>query len=573
MKKNNQKYKPQQNKKTITISKKRNTSLLPIIIAFCLPVLLYIQTINFKFTHFDDDVIIINNAAFLGNIGNAQQAFHTDAFMKKTGTFYRPLQTLSYMTDMQLSGGNNPWMYHLTNILLLGFISCSLFLLLRRFSIPPKLALLGALIYCAHPLFVSSVAWLPARGDLLLTLFSVLSFLFFIEFLEKKKNIYLFLNWAAFTIALFCKETAAILPLLFIIYFFTFSAKNHFEKKYLFIILLYAVSGIFWFCLRFNAIGNYTNPNNAPVLLALQLNLRTIPEALSKFFLPIFFAPVPIFSVLKTLAGLVIIALIIFLFFKNEERSRKEKIFCFSWFLILMFPPMLFKGPLDYFDHRFFLPLIGILLFILFLIPAKWLKNGDVKRVWVLVVIFVLLSSFTFIKSQTYSAPMTFYNSAISHNSDSAPLYNNRGYLKYTKNDFPEAIKDYDIAISINEKYADAYYNKGIAEYCLNNYKGAIENYKKAVSIRPKYAKVYNDMGIALGSIGDLREAIISFDKAIEIDPKFPDTYFNRALAKYYSKDYAGSIEDCEKYLILETNNEKALKLKTAAMKELQKIK
>jgi tetratricopeptide (TPR) repeat protein len=152
-------------------------------------------------------------------------------------------------------------------------------------------------------------------------------------------------------------------------------------------------------------------------------------------------------------------------------------------------------------------------------------------------------------------------------------LYNNRGYLKYTKNDFPEAIKDYDIAISINEKYADAYYNKGIAEYCLNNYKGAIENYKKAVSIRPKYAKVYNDMGIALGSIGDLREAIISFDKAIEIDPKFPDTYFNRALAKYYSKDYAGSIEDCEKYLILETNNEKALKLKTAAMKELQKIK
>lgn len=238
-----------------------------------------------------------------------------------------------------------------------------------------------------------------------------------------------------------------------------------------------------------------------------------------------------------------------------------------------MFPPMLFKGPLDYFDHRFFLPLIGLLLFILFIIPAKWLKNGGMKQSWILVVVIVLLSSFTFIKSQAYSDPMTFYNSAISHNSDSAPLYNNRGYLKYTKNDFKEAIKDYDIAISINEKYADAYYNKGIAEYCLNNYKDAIDNYKKAVSIRPKYAKVYNDMGIALGSTGNLKEAIISFNKAIEIDPKFPDTYFNRALAKYYSKNFTGTIEDCEKYLMLEPNNEKALKLKAASEQELQKTK
>ena len=141
-------------------------------------------------------------------------------------------------------------MYHLSNILLLGLISCLLFLLLKRFLIPPKLALLSTLIYCAHPLFVSSIAWIPARGDLLLTFFSLLSFLFFIEFLQKEKIIYLFLNWVAFTIALFCKETAAFLPFLFIIYFFTFHTEKRFEKKYLFMIILYAVSGIFWFWLR-----------------------------------------------------------------------------------------------------------------------------------------------------------------------------------------------------------------------------------------------------------------------------------------------------------------------------------
>jgi hypothetical protein len=165
---------------TSGISKKRSVSILLLLIAFCIPVLLYLQTINFGFTYFDDDSIIINNYAFLSHFGNCHKAFLTDAFITKTSSFYRPMQTLSYMTDMLLSGGNNAWMFHLSNTLLLGLISCLLFILFRRFLIPPVLALFAVLIYCTHPLFVSSVAWIPARGDLLLLFFSLLSFLFFI---------------------------------------------------------------------------------------------------------------------------------------------------------------------------------------------------------------------------------------------------------------------------------------------------------------------------------------------------------------------------------------------------------
>ena len=228
--------------------------------------------------------IISKNITFLSDFGNAHQAFLTDQFIDKSSSFYRPMGTLSYMVDIQLSGGNNTWMYHLSNILLLGAIACSLFLLLKRFLIPPKLALLSTLIYCAHPLFVSTIAFIPNRGELLLAFFSLLSFLFFIEFLQKRKIIYLFLNWAAFTIALFCKETAAFLPFLFIIYYFTFHSEKRFEKKYLFIIVLYAVSGFFWFWLRSKAIGGIQIRNDVFGLTALLLNLRIIPEIFSKVF-------------------------------------------------------------------------------------------------------------------------------------------------------------------------------------------------------------------------------------------------------------------------------------------------
>ena len=242
--------------------KNKKDTILPIVIVFCLPVLIYLQTLSFSFIYFDDNEIITNNITFLSDFRNAPQVFLTDAFLVKSSHFYRPLQTLSYMADIGLLGGNNTWMYHLSNILLLGFIACLLFLLLRKFLIPLRLAILSTLVYCAHPLFISSVAWIPARGDLLLSFFSLLSFLFFIEFLQKRKIIYLFLNWLTFTIALFCKETAAFLPFLFIIYYFTFSSEKRFEKKYLFNIVLYTISGIFWFWLRSMAIKSISIQND-----------------------------------------------------------------------------------------------------------------------------------------------------------------------------------------------------------------------------------------------------------------------------------------------------------------------
>ena len=326
MGKNNQKPQRLQGNNKIKANKaaipeKKKVSRTFIIIAFCLPVLLYLQTIKFEFTHFDDDLIISNNITFLSDFGNIHKAFITDAFLNNTSSFYRPVQTLSYMVDMQLSGGNpstGGWMYHLSNIFLLGLIACSLFLLLKKFLIPQRLALLSTLIYFAHPLFVSTIAFIPTRGELLLTLFSLLSFLFLIEFLQKKKIGYLLIHWVAFAIALFCKETAALLPFLFIIYFFTFHSEKPFEKKYLFIILFYACFGIFWFWLRSKAIENYSNPNDVFGLSQFFSNLRTIPESLTKFFMLFNIAPIPGFSTLNTFAGLCIVIIIIIIFFKYK---------------------------------------------------------------------------------------------------------------------------------------------------------------------------------------------------------------------------------------------------------------
>jgi tetratricopeptide (TPR) repeat protein len=527
--------------KTPDRSRSGREMILSLIIVFCLPVLLYLQTSKFGLIDFDDDGLITKNLTFLSDFDNAPRVFMTDAFADKSSRFYRPLQTLSYMVDIQLSGKNDTWMFHLTNILLLGLIACILFLLLRKFLIPFRLALLSTLVYCAHPLFVSNVAWIPARGDLQLMLFSLLSFLFFIEFLQKKKLIFLFLNWLAFTIALFCKETAAVLPILFIIYYFTFTVEKRYEKKYLLIVALYTAAGVFWFWLRSKAIGDFSTQNeivgalsnNGEVgVIPFLLNLQTIPESLANFFIPFDIDALPNFSLYKTILGLGIIFLIGLMFFKNKERPMKEKLFSLFWFLILLLPTMFFKPSfIDYLHHRFFLPMVGVMLFVLFILPSKWIIKGNIKNSWILIGVFLALSSFTFVKSRSYSDPMTFYNSAISQNSNSDFAHIHRGYLYNTQGRYDKAMDDFTKTIQINPGYAEAYNNRGIIYGSQGEYDKAINDYTKAIELKPAIAEAYNNRGLAYGYLGMYEKAIADYLKVIEINPDIAEAHNNLGMA------------------------------------------
>jgi tetratricopeptide (TPR) repeat protein len=550
----------------LTFLKNKKDTILPVIIVFSLPVFIYLQTLSFGFSGFDDTEIITNKITFLSDLRNVPQAFLTDAFLVKSShfyrgdIFYRPAQTLSYMADIRLSGGNNTWMYHLTNILLLGLIACLLFLLFRMFSIPLKLALLSTLVYCVHPLFISSIAWIPARGDLLLLFFSLLSFLFFIEHLQKKKVIYLFLHWIAFTIALFCKETAAFLPFLFMIYYFSFSFEKYSdsyrnEKKYLLNIVLYAISGIFWFWLRSMATGNFSNRNDIG-LIPFVSNLQTIPESLANLFLPFDIALTPSFSLFKTLTGLGIIIMIVVLFFINKERSRKEKAFCLSWFLLLLLPTMLYKNEsYNYLTHRFFLPLIGILLFILFVLPKKWFERENSKVSWVIIAVFVILSSITFVKARSYSDPITFYNTAISQNPDKALMYNNIGFVKVDLGDFQEAIDDFTKAIELKPNFAMAYNNRGLAYSAIGDLERAIKEYDKAIELNSNFLLAYLNRGNAYRNKGDLAEAVKDYDKAIELNPNDPNAYNNRGNVYYNEGNHEIAIKYYNKAIELDPND------------------
>lgn len=93
--------------------------LKPLPIIMVVGLLLYIQTLFYKFTNLDDVYLIINNQHFLSNILNIFKSFTTDVFYLSNGTafYYRPILTISLMLDYQV-GGVTPLIYHFTNIIL-----------------------------------------------------------------------------------------------------------------------------------------------------------------------------------------------------------------------------------------------------------------------------------------------------------------------------------------------------------------------------------------------------------------------------------------------------------------------
>jgi len=610
-------------------SSKKNIELFYPFFIFLFSFLLYSQTINFKYTMFDDDSLLMANKEFFTNDGSLLKIFTTDAYMRSDMSFYRPLQNLSFLMDVKLSGGMNTWMFHFSNILVFCFIAFSLYFLLLKFKIAPLYAWLGALFYAAHPLFASSVAWLPARGDLLLTLFSIICFIFWIRFLNHKKYSALFITWLCFSLALFTKETAVFLPVLFLLYSLFFTSKPKIDFKMVLLGILMICTTVAWYFLRAVSIAD---SDTSITFFGFLRNFLAIPASLALFAVPYDFSTVPVITLTKIILGSAFLVLLFLLVAKKTTHSLGKKFFFLLWFLLFQLPTFFSKFiETDYLEHRFLLPLIGILIFLLIHIQ----EINKVKFSLFSGLIIIIFSVVSVFKAQVFANPIAFadaaiynkkkpethhflkgniaqisekfdmalkeYNAALKYNPDHTRSLNNRGIIKQTKGDFEGALVDFNRAIELGFKDYNILRNRGIVKMNLEDFSGAIEDFSLALEFELHddiyyhrgnaylfleddenaladfnryYTKEHIDpdfftkLGIDFGKKGKIERSIHCFTKAIELDSTYTFAYFNRAFAKYSKADFAGALVDCEKVLAIDPLYQKALILKEQCRKK-----
>ncbi len=142
----------------------------------------------------------------------------------------RPLVSLWYFIDHAI-WGPAPFGYHVTSVLLHMLNVALLFLFTRGVAIDrlrdegmarERRAVLAAgvaaTLFAVHPMMTEAVGYISGRSDLLSGTFMLLSFVTVRQWLNTDRSLWLMVALAAFFLALSAKETAIVLPVLFLYY-------------------------------------------------------------------------------------------------------------------------------------------------------------------------------------------------------------------------------------------------------------------------------------------------------------------------------------------------------------------
>lgn len=194
---------------------------LPFLTA-ALAFLAFLPALEAQFVNWDDEVTFLTNPAYRG-LGPAELRWmFTTTFLGHWSPLTWVTWSFNYVT-----GGLDPWGYHLGNLLLHSANVALLWLVARRLlatgsgapitsSAIASGATIAALVWGLHPLRAEAVAWASARRDVLCGLFYLLAVLAYLRGVARGAGIerrWWGLSVGAFAAALSSKAIAMTLPL------------------------------------------------------------------------------------------------------------------------------------------------------------------------------------------------------------------------------------------------------------------------------------------------------------------------------------------------------------------------
>ncbi|MDX9790924.1 MAG: glycosyltransferase family 39 protein [Candidatus Kapabacteria bacterium] len=567
--------------KTKSVSDKgKSNDLFYYLILASLSVLLYIRIPGFQFTGFDDSTIILDNLDLLGSFSNFVDVVLNDAFFQGGSQhFFRPLQNLTFMFDTVISDGN-PSFYHFTNMILHMAAVLLLFKLLRNFGISNISSLFSAALYALSPVMNHAVAWVPGRGDVLMSIFTLVFFISLDDYIKKEKFKYFYINITGLILALLSKESALLLPSIALIYILIRNRKAViFQKEGLIFSVSYIVISLAYLLFRNTIITTELSNTNFGISEYIS-NLYFLPEIFGKFLIPVNLSTLPIYSLISTIIGILTSMLFIYLYI-NSKADKSYLYFGIIWFVLLSSPGMFYTHEFgnfayNYLEHRAYLPLIGIIVPISVLLN-QYIRNNTFKPI--IVLYLIILGIISVINTGNYENRFKFYDKAIKDNPESAAMaYLNRGIFYANTGDNKSAVDDFEKAKEIFPEYASAYSNLGLAisnkgvnqEYsirCLDkaiqldssnqlyyfnrgtihgkfgNPEKAIADYKTAISIKSDFRNAYRNLIYELNRIGNFEEIVKEANTAIKNIPDYNEAYLELGVAKYYLQDTIGACE------------------------------
>ena len=544
---------------------KRREKILSIIILSLLLIAAYIPTFSGEFI-LDDRPFVKDNQYIRKFHSLSSYLSQEDGIIDYCGDYhsgyYRPLVNFFYTVDLKIWGVKASG-FRTTNLILHILTSLMLYKTISIFFNSRLVPFLVALLFGLHPVNTESVAWITSRNNILVTLFSLISFYYYLKN-SKKKNIYAgLLSYLSFMAALFCKEFAIMLLPIFFLYNRLMVENRKILKEEILGYIPFILILFFYFILRANVIGSLLIPVSAPnlwkniyfipFLLIYNLKLVIFPYGLHSF---IIHYP-PTYLGWQAFAGFIGLGFLFFFLWKKRE--IKILLFSFLSFLIGIFPVLnIIPGStVTLISMRWLYFPAVFLSFCAAWYIEKFLRINRQLFLCIVIPIVIYFGSYSYILNQNlWHDEDTFFRQEVLRFDNHlyarglAELFLEDKNYQDAERYFMIAIKDYPKEVSNYINYAallietgrpedalsymskarsltktykqngELFNNMGAAYFALKKREEAIENFLKAVKFCPDDASFWANLGGAYVSIGNYRESISALKKGLHIAPE-----------------------------------------------------
>ncbi len=520
----------------------RRWNLRAVLLIILVGGVVYFNSLNGSFIW--DDVMLVQKNGYIKGWGHVGDIFSGHISTKHVDfKFYRPLQMLSYAADNAL-WGENPFGYHLLNIILHLLVAFSVFRFSSIVLRSGKAGLFTALFFVVHPIHTGAVSYISGRSDLLAALFIFLTLILYIRSFETKNRTIWWYSLVFCVCAFLARETAIILAGLLLLYHYSFGKGIEKGRFIPFVVLM-----LIYVIARFTFLSHVMGGESDTIPF-----LGRVAGSFAAFFtyLKLLFFPYPLhmeygirsFSILdiRVMAGLILLILSVAYVLGQRRKTDRIVFFCLAWFLAALVPVSnLYPINAYMAEHWMYVPSVG-----LFMIAGRFLadmsdKEKYAKPVLVFIISLIAVYGVVTVKQNGYwTSPEVFYEKTLKYASDSSRMYNNLGNVYMNEGrSVDKAVSYFKKAIELKPTFANAHYNLGNVYADKGKTEDAIVYYKKAIELAPAYINTYINLADMYAKSGQAGAAIDILNRAMSVSQAYPDVY-NRLAALYMDKGNPG---------------------------------
>jgi protein O-mannosyl-transferase len=450
-----------------------------------------------------------------------------------------------------------------------------------RFTPPDSrffIALFAALLFVVHPIQTQAVTYIVQRFTSMAAMFYLLSVVMYakarLSSRQAGRLASFFLSLLSAVLAMKTKEIAFTLPVVIVLYEFSFF-KSSLKKKLLFllpvlltlVIIPVSVMG------THKPLGELLSDlsastrvqTNIPRWDYLMTQMRVIVTYIRLIFLPVnqnLDYDYPIFHslsqlpvILSSLFLLSIFGTAVYLLYKSWQAGKLASLqagnngswqackldsddsrftihvsrlifFGILWFFITLSVESSVIPIADViFEHRVYLPSVGAFMAIsaaAFIIVGKVRSRRQAGKsvIYALpVLVVVLLTGATFARNSIWKNEAGLWSDVVRKSPDKLRPHYDLGLAYENQGETRAAVREYQIALQINPTDAETHNNIGGIYFQQDRMEDALKEYQTALKYRPGSDTAHYNAGNAYFSLGRLDEAMREYKAALKINP------------------------------------------------------